>query len=713
VLSCASLVLLVLPVSGQTPEAKPEQKQTGPEQKQTEKEKTAAEPVQETGGRLVISGETVMVVAEPDAPPRSGSIATKIDTPLIETPRSVSIIERQTLDDLGAINIAQAHDYTVGVTPLDERGPGFARGFPVDFYDLRRDGLRTYAWSVREPAALERVQYLRGPSAVLYGDGSPGALVNLVLKKPLPVARYEVSGGAGGLGFGRLEGDVTGPLTRDKTIRYRFVAAGETLDNGFDNDERRFSVLPTFAFDIGSKTTVHVDTEYFQQRGRGYRHVVPVTPATQRGDFSGIPWDFNAFSPDDQWKGWNISPGVRIDAAINDRASVHIAARYTRIEGDLDFHPFLSLDGDGRTVQRYRYREISVWDEYQSDSFATYSTTTGSVQHRLVVGVEAGLSTTDSSFAVGSATPVDMFAPRYGSRDPIPAASTTNYDIGRFGFYALDQLRIAQSLIVVPAVRWSRIAIDNHVGPATVTDASSADGVFSPSIGLVYSARPFWSVYGTAARGFEAPPPGQYLEGGLPLQPMKSTSVEAGTKLDLLAQRLALTAAVYRIDRTNVAEATGRGFYEQIGEATSHGVEIEAVGRLAPGLGVRAGYAWMDTEVVSDLAGFVGNELPNAPPNKAELWLHYRVTDGMLNRLSGGFGLVYVADRFTGRDNVNIVPDYTRLDATASYDFGPHRPSLELVIQNLGNVRYAMSGNGVGLIAGAPRRIALQLRYLF
>src|SRR4030095_5798617 len=107
------------------------------------------------------------------------------------------------------------------------------------FYDLRRDGLRTYAWSVREPAALDRVQYLRGPSTVLYGDGSPGAIVNLVLKKPLPTARYEVRASGGSLGFGRFDGDLTGPLTQDRRIRYRFVAAGEGLDNGFDNDERR------------------------------------------------------------------------------------------------------------------------------------------------------------------------------------------------------------------------------------------------------------------------------------------------------------------------------------------------------------------------------------------------------------------------------------------------------------------------------------------
>src|SRR5262245_10451548 len=177
--------------------------------------------IQEVGGRLVTSGETVVVEGSLDAPPRTSSIATKIDTALIETPRSVTIVDRQTLDDLAVINITQAHDYSVGITPQDERGPAFARGFPVDFYDLRRDGLRTYSWSIREPAALDRIQYLRGPASILYGDGSPGALVNLVLKKPLPVRRFEVGGTVGGLGFGRLDADATGPITDSRRVRYR------------------------------------------------------------------------------------------------------------------------------------------------------------------------------------------------------------------------------------------------------------------------------------------------------------------------------------------------------------------------------------------------------------------------------------------------------------------------------------------------------------
>ena len=387
--------------------------------------------VREVGGRLVIDGETVEVVADPDALLLDSSIATKTDTPLLETPRSVSLMGRQTLDDLQVVNISQAHDYTVGLTPEDERGPAFARGFRLGFYDLRRDGLRTYTWSVREPVALDRVQYLRGPAAVLYGDGSPGGLVNLVLKKPLPVKRYEGSVGAGERGFRRVTADATGPVTVSRRIRYRVVGAYESTDNGFENDESRWSLLPMVSFDLGRSTTLYVDGEYYDQKGRGYRHSVPVTPEAQRGDFSGLPWDRNIASPDDGWRGWNASGGLRLDARLSPRASLHVAGRYTAIDGKIDGQGLVGLAADGRTALRFHYDERSDWKEYQSDTFVTVESATGPLGHRIVVGFEAGLSTTDTEIGIGPSPSIDLDDPVYPPHPSEPVLRPTSNEIGR------------------------------------------------------------------------------------------------------------------------------------------------------------------------------------------------------------------------------------------------------------------------------------------
>jgi iron complex outermembrane receptor protein len=684
-----------------------------PASEQNPSPQDAPASIQEAGGRLVVSAETVTVTGQADEP-RTSSIATKIDVPLIETPRSVSIVNREMLDELAVINVTEAHDYTVGFMPLDERGPGTSRGFPVDFYDLRRDGLRTYGWSVREPMALDRVQYLRGPASILYGDGSPGGLVNLVLKKPLPLRRTELSVSGGELGFGRLTGDVTGPITAEKTIRYRLLGSAEWLDNGFQNGERRVTFMPTFAFDIGRNATLTVDTEFYDQHGRNYRHAVAATADTQHGDFSKTPWDLSPAGPDDGWTGSNVAPGARLDAKLGRNASLHVAARYTRIDGDIDVQALLGLAPDGHTLNRYHYREISVWDEYQSDSFATFTARTGRIEHQFVTGIEAGLSKTDSQIGVGAAPPLDIYNPQYAPAPPEPSLAPTRFDVGRLGLYATDRVHLSRRVIVEPALRWSRIHIDPHVASGSVAGLTpSSNAEISPGVGVVVLPVPSLSFYATYAQGFEAPAAGQVREDGSPLEPMQNESVEGGVKREWLNGRMSATADVYKIHRTNVAEADVLGFYRQIAEAQSHGLELEATGSLTRQLGVYGGYAWCDADITRDSLGFVGRTLPNAPHHKANVWLRYAFGGGMLSRFAVSGGLVYVGDRFTASDNVTIAAAYTRADATAAYAVRGSRLLLRLVAQNLGDVRYVTSGAGQALFAGPPRRIAVQLSSAF
>jgi iron complex outermembrane receptor protein len=674
-----------------------------------------ASTVREIGGRLVTTGETVVVKGELDEPVRDSSIATKIDTPLLQTPRSITIIDHQTLDDLSIVNITQAHDYAVGMTPQDERGPGFARGFPVDFYDLRRDGLRTYSWSVREPVALERIQYLRGPASILYGDGSPGAMVNLVLNKPMPVRRVDVSGSAGSPGLGRLSADATGPLNDTRTVRYRLIASGEWLENGFDNGERRFTVFPSLAVDLNSKSTLTFDTEIYRQRGRNYRHAVPATADAQRGDFSGYPWDLSVAAPDDEWTGGNVAPGARLDLDLAQNTSLHVATRYTRIDGDIDVQALIGLTADGATALRYHYREISTWDEYQSDAFAATIARTGGIEHKLVGGIEAGLSATDSQIGVGPAAPLDVNNPEYGSPPSVPSLAPSRFNVMRVGLYAMDQMRLSRMVTIVPGLRWSHIDVDDKVAAATrpAAEAASTDSLASPSIGLVVVARPWFSLYSSYTEGFEPPVPGQYLEDGLAPALSENWSFEAGAKADILQQRLSVTGAAFRIRRTNVPEADPQGFYRQIGEGQSHGLELEAVGMLAPGLTTRTGYAWTQTEITRDSLGATGRELPNAPRHKANLWMRYRFAQGAVSGLMLAGGMVYESNRFTNRDNVVTAPAYTRFDASTSWPLPGRRLTLGMVAENLTNLRYVRSGAGGVLFAGPPRRLAVQMSSSF
>jgi iron complex outermembrane receptor protein len=663
----------------------------------------------------VVTSETITVVGDPDRPPSTASIASKADTRLAETPRSVSVTDRRTLDDRLTVNVANAHDYTVGLIPADERGPAFSRGFAISFYDLRRDGLRTYAWSVREPVGIERIQYLRGPAAILYGDGSPGGLVNMVLRKPLPVKRAEVSASGGALGFGRVTGDVTAPIDSSRRVRYRLIGAAEWLANGFDNGERRLSLLPMVSFDLGRRATVHIDSEMYHQRGRNYRHAIAVTADTQRGDFSKLPWNLSIASPGEGWSGWNVSPGARLDLQLKPATSLHSAVRYTRIAGDLGFEAPLGLQADGRTLNRFNYLEQSTWQEWQSDTFVATVTETGGIEHRLVVGAEAGYSTADSLIGSGAATPIDIYAPVYPPLPAPPPLRPTRYDVLRLGVYAQDRIRLHRSVVIVPGLRWSRLSVDDKVDRPALTSAeyASDDLKVSPALGVVVLPRPWLSLYASGSRGFEPPAPGQYLEDGRALSLANVRSFEGGVKVDALQGRVLASGAAYGTRRTNIPEADARGFYRQIGEGRSHGLELELAGRIAAGWFVQAAYAWTEAEITRSLIGGEGNRLPNAPPHTASMWTRYRITEGGLAGLMIAGGVVHVSDRFVASDNATIAPAYTRFDLSGSYELTKRRLRFALVIPNATNRRYVTSGTSQVLWTGQPRRLVGQVTTWF
>jgi iron complex outermembrane receptor protein len=180
-------------------------------------------------------------------------------------------------------------------------------------------------------------------------------------------------------------------------------------------------------------------------------------------------------------------------------------------------------------------------------------------------------------------------------------------------------------------------------------------------------------------------------------------------KADLLGRQLGIAVAGFSIRRTNVPEADPRGFYRQIGEGESHGLELETVGRLAPGLTARAGYAWTETAITRDALAVSGRELPNAPRHKANVWIRYRFPPSIVRGLMVAAGVVHESERFTNRDNAVIAPAYTRFDASSSWELAGRRLTLGIVAENLTDRRYVRSGAGAVLFAGSPRRLALQM----
>jgi iron complex outermembrane receptor protein len=142
-------------------------------------------------------------------------------------------------------------------------------------------------------------------------------------------------------------------------------------------------------------------------------------------------------------------------------------------------------------------------------------------------------------------------------------------------------------------------------------------------------------------------------------------------------------------------------------------LELELVGRLAPGLSALAGYAWTETEITRDTLGSAGRELPNAPHHKASAWVRYRFAPDVARGVMVAAGVVHVSKRFTNRDNAVVAPGYTRVDASASWEVMGPRVTLGVVCENLTDLRYVRSGSAGVLFAGPPRRLAIQMTTAF
>ncbi|MEM7585903.1 MAG: TonB-dependent siderophore receptor [Acidobacteriota bacterium] len=663
--------------------------------------------ITEAGGRLVVESVTVTSKA-PGFRTESTSVATKSNTPLLLVPLNVSVTGREQLDDMQVINIGKSHDYSTGFTTTSYNGLAMSRGFSVSWYDHRRDGLRTFSWSIREPVGLDRIQYLRGPAGVLYGDGSPGGLVNLVVKKPLPVAMYHAGVQGGNLGYQRITGDATGPLTADERVQYRVVSAWESLDNSNDNDERRFSILPSLSIRIGDSTTLSLDAEFYSEDARGAGQALPPTPDMLAGDLSGAPFGFNAANPDDKWSNWNASPGIRVDSVLGRRSSVHSAFRYTKIVSDNDYHVPFGLFPDNRTVLRFIVRGGTDWREYQSDTFFTYDYDSDSVDHRLVGGFEVGYSTTDGESGFGPAAPVDLFNPVYS---PAPENTLFSFasdsDTRRYGAYVQDQVSFGR-LHLLGSLRWSRVRIRN-----SLAGTESDEEAYSPRVGVVYQLSDRYSVYASFTDGFEPPGAGIILEDGRPADATRSDSYEVGFKANLLDSRLTLTAAAYDLRRTNILEfRQDTGLYRQIGEGTSEGFEIDLVGSLTQNLEIRTGYANNRTEITRDTDGFTGNEFLNAPRHNFSLWGTYNFRQGRLAGLALKAGGVYVSERFADSANQTQVPSYIRYDAGVAYAL-QNGLVLDLSVDNLTDIDYIQSGSETAWNYGNKRRVSLSVRKQF
>ena len=650
--------------------------------------------------RILVTGEQEGYFV-PDA-----STATRTDTPLRDVPQSIQVIPRQVIEDQQATSIEQVLENAAGVTFLgnvDGQGINFAiRGF--DNAPVLRDGFRLLGFAggavAPEVANLERVEVLRGPASVLYGQVEPGGLINLVSKRPLSEPYYNLQLQGGNRDFVSPSIDLSGPLTADGRVLYRLNALYRQEDSfrDLEDDFNRVFIAPTLTWQIGDRTDLTVNLEYINDNDPADYGTV----LSGEGDTI-IPNDQVIGNPDDTIDKDYLSVGYTLEHGFSQ--NWQLRNQFSYISDNFDYSvtalPFAFNESTGILSRAFT-------DRFNEDDFYSLFTNlqgqfnTGPVKHTLLFGVD--LSRTDSTgvtrFSATASeflTPLDVFNPDYSAvlapsdSNDIPIAFGSDTTTDRFGIYLQNQIDILDNLILVAGLRYDIVDQDT-TDVLTDLETNQYDDAVTPRVGIVYQPIEPVSLYANYAQSFN--PNGGTDAAGQPFEPEEGEGFEVGVRAELIENRLAATLAYFNITKQNVLTADPVVPFASVatGEQRSRGVDFNLTGEILPGWNIITSYAYIDAEVTEDNTDIVGNRLTGIPEHSVSLWTTYEIQSGELQGLGFGLGFNFVGERQVDLANSLDVDSYFTVNAATFYRWDNWRIGLN--IDNLFDENYIESVNG-------------------
>jgi len=632
--------------------------------------------------------------------PVSGFVApttttgSKTDTPLIEAPQSVSVVTRDQMDAQAAQTVSQALRYTAGVLP--EVRPStrfdsvFVRGFGgqgtsaafVNFLDGLRMGRGVnFAVPNVNPWLMERIEVLRGPASVLYGQTGAGGLVNLVSRRPTETPVHEVR-----LEFGSHERmqaafDFGGPLTGDGSVLYRLTGMGLTGNTQYDHvGEERVAIAPALTWKPTENTMLTLLASYQYDPEAGFYNFVPATGTVLpnphgkigSGFFGGDP-DFNRESKT------QYSVGYQFEHRFNSVWTVRQNFRYMRIDSDRDVLSIRSVAGDNRTANRAATRAREHADTFAIDNQVQASFATGPLRHTVLAGLDWAHTDATSDLGMGSAPTLDLFNPIYYRTIAISRMNRTTQDTDQVGLYLQDQIALGRFRFNIGVRQdWSESDTNAH---ATGVKSSQSDDKITWRVGGLYLFDNGLAPYATYSTSF-LPNAGTQApqRGGGTFDPTEGEQYEIGIKYQPPGYNSFIQVAAYQITQTNVLtpDPLYTTYSVTTGEIRSRGIEVEGRASLSDNLDLILTYAYTDAEITkSNTAGVEGNRVPQVPRHMASAWADYTFRDGPLRGLGLGAGIRFVGKTYGNDTNTFTVPSATVYDASIRYDLGAIEPRLE------------------------------------
>ena len=638
-----------------------------------------------------ISGESIQESAygpvEGYVAKRSAT-ATKTDTPIIETPQSISVVSRKDMDIRNVRDIGDAVAYSSGVlggtageknlfggSSIKIRGHG-GRGSNTSGAsgNLHLDGLRFtaagYQNSNLDPWLFERIEVLKGPGSVLFGQTHPGGLINQISKRPHGDMYNQIRFGSGNFDKASVMFDLGAELNDAWQLRIVGLGLdGETQQ--IYGERERYLIAPSLRWTNGATDLILLMHYQHDDINAGYYNHAP--RAAVFGNPNGrIPLSFRAGDP--SWDLWDTeirSIGYLFSHQFNDALAFRQNLRYTyrSLKARRSWHNS-PLDSSQRILSRFNIKDRDNNYDMTVDNQLQWKLTTGSIEHTLLTGIDYRRPSGNVHIVFGQAPPLDLFAPVYNQTFPAPTTVSRleKRRLQQTGIYIQDQIKAGNfSLLIGGRYDKSKSTSEDKLRSATTR---VSDHAFTGRIGAIYNFNNGLAPYASYAESFE-PVSGNAFDGS-PFEPMEGKQYEVGVKYQPTGADHLITLAAFDLTQENMttADPVNQGFSIQIGEVQTRGIELEGKFSFNDNFQMTGAYAYLDDKVTESNTGNKGKRRPEIPVHNTSLWANYSFNSGIFSGMGIGMGVRYIGKTEGDELNTFSVPSYTLIDFTAHYDLG-------------------------------------------
>jgi catecholate siderophore receptor len=676
----------------------------------------------------------------------STSTATKTNTPLLNIPQSVTVLTKDFIQDQNFQQLTDATRYVPGVAvhqgegnrdELVIRGVDSSANFFVNGF---RDDVQYY----RDLYNTQSIEILKGPSALIFGRGAGGGLVNRTLKEADGTRVYEATAQTGSYADRRISLDAGQAINENVAARFNVFYEGSDTFRDFGKLER-YGFNPTVTLRPNDTTKIKLSYEYYHDdrvadRGNPSQALKdpPTLPSTKANPASPFApnGDLTAFFGSPLYNYAHVDVQTTMAVVEHDFEN-GLTVKNSSLYADYNRGYQNVYAGNGAAAgavnvedtafNRAAYNNLNNRENAFNQTDFTYKTSTGPVLHTLAFGTEfdrqTGVSIRNTGFfptaggglsntIIGNPFDPTYFGPVTFIHQPTVNAAlgiktpdaNSKYRLNTESGYVQDQVDVTRWLQFIAGARFDRFDL-SAVDQNTNTLRNRVDDKISPRAGVIVKPLDNLSFYGSYSISYLPASGDQFsalTDGTLILQPQKFENTEVGVKWNIL-QRLQFTAAVYDLLRSNqpINDGNNPGFFFPTGSSRTKGFETAVNGYVTNNWQASLGYAYTDARIKGDtsLTVVAGNRVQLVPYNQVSLWNKYQI-DPMW---AAALGVIYFSDSFASSDDTVRLPGFVRFDAAVYLKIN-ETWRAQLNVENLFNKGYWASADGNNNISpGQPR----------